>query len=118
MASLRDRVKALETRAQTNATALLDAEAVKRLGRWPDLILERYTEGRLDDLAATLPSLQSLLASLEQEGSVIRFQDHWHPLYGTEDRDLFERVVSRLDAQGDALAAAIESLLFPAETAP
>ena len=118
MASLRDRVKALETRAQTNADALLDAEAVKRLDRWPDLILERYTEGRLDDLAATLPALEALLTRLERAGSAIRFCGRWHPLYRGNDPITTDRALTRLEAQGDDFAAAAIDHLSTTETHP
>ena len=118
MASLRDRVKALETRAQTNTAALLDAEATARLHRWPELILERYAEGRLDDLAARLPALQSLLISLERAGNAIRFCDQWHPLYRVNDPITTDRALTRLEAQGDDFAAAAIDHLSTTETHP
>lgn len=107
MDSLRDRVKALEIRVETNATALLDAEATARLHRWPELILKCYADGRLDDLAATLPALQSLLTRLEQAGSAIHFRGHWHPLYRVDDPITTERAMSRLEAQSSDFAAAV-----------
>lgn len=118
MASLRDRVRALETRAEADATALLDAKATARLHRWPDRILERYAEGRLDDLAATLPALRALLARLEQTGSAIRFCGHWHPLYRVNDPITTDRAMTRLEAQGDDFAAAAIDHLSTTETTP
>lgn len=105
MASLRDRVRLLEARAQSNATALLDEGAAKRLARWPELILERYAEGRLDDLAASLPALGALLIQLERAGAAIQSHHHWHPLYRVDDPITTERVMARLEAQGDDFAA-------------
>ncbi|MBD8873866.1 hypothetical protein [Rhodanobacter sp. DHB23] len=118
MGSLRDRVKALEIRAQTNATALLDVEATARLHHWPELILERYADGRLDDLAATLPALQSLLTRLQQAGSAIRFCGRWHPLYRGNDPIITDRAMTRLEAQGDDFAAAAIDHLSTTETHP
>ena len=118
MANLRDRVRALETRVETDATALLDAEATARLHRWPDRILERYAEGRLDDLAATLPVLETLLTRLEQAGSAIRFCGHWHPLYRVNDPITTDRAMTRLEAQGDDFVTAAIDHLSTTEATP
>ena len=54
----------------------------RQLERWPEMLLERYCWGRLDDLFA-MPSILilALLQGLKRDGYAITIDDHWHPLF-------------------------------------
>ena len=68
----------------------------RRLERWPEIVLQRYCEGRLDELANAFEPLQKLLRGLLEDGFAIQNGASWHPLYTIGDQWLDLRVVNRL----------------------
>lgn len=104
---IRDRIRRLEAQAVEVASEPLTERELKQLDRWPELLLTRYSEGRLDSLAATLECVLKLLQGLAREGYAIEVDGQWHPLYAVEDEQLNEAVLKRLNATSSLSPPAI-----------
>lgn len=104
---LRDRLRRLEAAAVVTIEPLSEIER-KQLDRWPEMLLERYCEGRLDVLAAApdLP-IGKLLEGLAEQGYAISAAGCWHPLFLGADTETNARVIARIESldNGDAQAA-------------
>jgi hypothetical protein len=93
---IRNRISALEARALLHTNEALTEADCRRLERWPEIVLQRYCEGRLDELASAFEPLQKLLRGLLEDGFAIQSGGSWHPIYTIGDQWLDLRVVNRL----------------------
>ncbi|WP_233842199.1 hypothetical protein [Dyella sp. 2HG41-7] len=98
MGKITNRIQRLEERL-TEAAIDEVGEDHARLQGWPKIVLQRYCEGRLDELAATYAPVRKLLCYLAEHGYAVQCSDIWHPLYALEDEKLNQAVVDRLNAQ-------------------
>jgi hypothetical protein len=96
---IRDRITRLEAQAASTVSAGLTDRELRQLERWPEMLLERYVWGRLDDMAA-MPSLpvRSLLEGLQRAGYAIEVDGHWHPLFLGADDETNAKVIERIEA--------------------
>lgn len=94
--NLSDRIRRLELGVVMSAVNALTDRESKQLARWPELVLERYCEGRLDGLAATLEPVTRLLNTLSRDGYAVEIAGCWHPLFAVGDTALDARVLDRL----------------------
>lgn len=94
--NLSDRIRRLESSVAMSAVNELTDRESKQLARWPELVLERYCEGRLDELASAFEPLRKLLHALLEDGFAIQSGGNWHPLYTIGDQWLDLRVLNRL----------------------
>ncbi len=111
MVSIHDRLKRLEGQAASTAVEPLTEQQRKQLERWPEMVLERYVWGTLDDLAA-MPCLpiQQMLQGLESDGYALQVDGQWHPLFLGEDAEINEQVIARIDTfDHERIGAAIEA---------
>ena len=98
MANLIERIRRLEARALLHANEALTESERASLDRWPEILLHRYCEGRMDALAAELGPVRKLLAGLAEHGYAVQQSESWHPLYAVDDERLNEVVRKRLNA--------------------
>ncbi len=96
MVALHERLRRLEE-ARIAVAEDLSIGTEQRLRRWPETILDRYVEGRLDELAATNEPIRKLLAGLAAEGYATQDGGSWHPLYAVDDEHLNTAVLKRLN---------------------
>jgi hypothetical protein len=96
--NLRDRLKRLEDTARIDSIEPLGTRQLSQAGRWSEIVLERYCEGRLDGLAAQpeLP-IGKMLRGLAADGYAVEVDGHWHPLYIGCDARINAQVIDRLD---------------------
>jgi len=101
MGKLSERIRRLEASNLRDPNELWDEETQRRWERrvdqWPEVLLRRYVEGRLDELA-TQRDIRMILVNLERSGHAIQYNDHWHLLYRVDDENLTAAVLDRLNA--------------------
>ena len=98
MAGLVERLRRLEASVSLRVSEMWDEETRRRFGRWPEIVLQRYCEGRLDALAQELEPLHKLLDVPAKHGYAVQQGGSWHPLYRVKDECLNEALVQRLNA--------------------
>lgn len=112
---IRDRITRLEAQAAGTVSAGLTDRELRQLERWPEMVLERYVWGRLDDMAA-MPSLpvRSLLEGLQRAGYAVEVDGNWHPLFLGVDDETNAKVIERIEACDPAtIARAREAMGHP-----